>query len=289
MQSMRVNGTGNSMSENQMHASLQKFRGFGPLPLLSLLYLWSTLLSASEPVLRVIELNNRPAEEIQPIIVPLLHPADRVIARGSSLIVRSTPDRLVEIEQLIHELDSPVASLIISVIQDTTLSAREMNARAKVKIQVPVNAPEDTRAAVKGQFSDDRLQDSVKISQRVRTLEGQQAYIQAGSAHPVQNYPGQGYQPTTDYIDTTTGFAVTPRLSGDQVFIQIAPWSDKMRRTGVIDTQSARTTVRAELGQWVEIGGISDYGQAQGKGLTAQSRSDYQQNTHLLIKVDKTQ
>jgi hypothetical protein len=48
---------------------------------------------------------------------------------------------------------------------------------------------------------------------------------------------------TAAYRAVTTGFAVTPRLAGSQVLIDVEPWSDRLGsgRSGVINTQSAHT------------------------------------------------
>ncbi len=109
-----------------------------------------------------------------------------------------------------------------------------------------------------------------------------------GNVHPVQSrqhYPG--YPATTEYVDTTTGFAVTPRLNGNQVIIEVSPWSDRMQRNGAIETRSAHTTFTAELGEWVEIGGTFESSQYSQDGLLSRSRSTSQDEMHILIKVDK--
>jgi hypothetical protein len=75
--------------------------------------LLNNLLFATESIIEVIPLYNRPATEIQPLLTPMLDSTDRVIADGSNLIVRTTPDRLnlkksVEFnptENIQHKLD----------------------------------------------------------------------------------------------------------------------------------------------------------------------------------------
>ncbi len=259
---------------------------------ISLLLLMSCSLAtfsvAADTTLKVFTLNYRPAAEIQPLIAPFLDPSDRVMANGSKLIIRSTPERLVEIEQLISQLDRPLNNLLISVAQGRNINAQEMNAQASIKVAIPINKPSASSAAIKGHFNQSESQRANNITQQVRTLDGQAAQIQMGNVHPVQSrqhYPG--YPATTEYVDTTTGFAVTPRLNGNQVIIEVSPWSDRMQRNGAIETRSAHTTFTAELGEWVEIGGTFESSQYSQDGLLSRSRSTSQDEMHILIKVDK--
>jgi hypothetical protein len=257
--------------------------------LLLLLFSLATFSVAADTTLKVITLNHRPAEEIQPLIAPFLDPSDRMIANGSSLIIRSTPERLVEIEQLIAQLDQPLNNLLISVAQGRNINAEKMNAQAKIKVHIPVNQPSSSSAVIKGRFDQRESHRADNITQQVRTLDGQPAHIQAGTAHPIQNrQPYPGYPVTTEYVDTTTGFIVTPRLSGDQVIIEVRPWSNRMQRNGVIETRGAYTTFKAELGEWVEIGSNIETSQFRQDGILSRSRSSNQDEMHLLIKVDKT-
>lgn len=54
---------------------------------------------AGEPVMEVIPLANRPAAEILPLLAPLLDGEDRVVDNGSNLIVRTSPERLANINR----------------------------------------------------------------------------------------------------------------------------------------------------------------------------------------------
>lgn len=256
-----------------------------------LLIIFSSLASlsvAADTTLKVIALNNRPAAEIQPLIAPFLDSSDRVMANGSNLIIRSTPERLVELEQLINQLDQPLNNLLISVAQGRNINAQDMNAQASLKVAIPIDQPSASSAAIKGYFDENEINRTDNITQQVRTLDGQAAHIQTGNVHPVQSRQGyHGLPDTTDYVDTTTGFAVIPRLNGNRVIIEVSPWSDRMQRNGAIETRSAHTTFTAELGEWVEIGGNIETSQYSQDGILSRSRSSRQDEMHLLIKVEK--
>ncbi len=101
-----------------------KIRG---LLLLCLLAAYPAVILA-EPVMEVITVYNRPAEELRPLLLPLLEGSDQVVANGDSLIVKTEPERLQTITNLIRKLDNPLHNLMISVIQSRDVTADQLNA-----------------------------------------------------------------------------------------------------------------------------------------------------------------
>jgi type II secretory pathway component GspD/PulD (secretin) len=259
--------------------------------LLALTLLFSVAASAEESVLAIIPINYRPAEEIQPLIVPLLDPSDRVAADGANLIVRTAPQRLEQIKALIAQLDSKPHNLLITVLQGQNLSAEQLNTNASVYLNVPLNKPSSTSGEIQGElnaYQERRITDN---TQTIRTLEGQPAFIKVGKAQPVQSWAVYGYGypavvSSTTMLEATTGFAVTPRLSGDEVLIAVSPWSNQLQNNGVIDTQSATTNVRAKLGEWVEIGGVQEESQHSGQGFLSANSGSRSTALHILVKVE---
>ena len=69
--------------------------------------------------------------------------------------------------------------------------------------------------------------------------------------------------------------------------MNVMPWSDELNNRGTIDTQGASTTIRVNLGEWVEIGGISQQSQMTRNGILSHRNSTENSNMHILIKVDK--
>ena len=118
--------------------------------------------------------------------------------------------------------------------------------------------------------------------------------IKAGSAYPIQNVQiynsGYGYpavSTSTGFIDATTGLAVTPRLAGQQAILDISPWSDNANARGQIETQNAQSTLRINLGEWVELGGIDETNQNSTYGNLANNRQTSENRLRILVKVDK--
>ncbi len=245
-------------------------------------------------VMEIIPLYNRPASELQPLISPMLEDSEYIIDNGSNLIVKATPVRLEEIKKLIIQLDARLNNLSITVIQSRTKTARILNAEANIHASIPFTRPSRFSGRFNGHFAQTDSLNNNDSTQIVNTLEGRPAYIKTGQVHPVQHltihdsgYGTSRISSTTQFIEATTGFLVNPRLTGEQVTIEVTPWSDKMNNRGNIETQGANTTIRVKLGEWVEIGGISEQSQNTRNGTLSHSYSTKNKNMRILIKVDK--
>ena len=249
---------------------------------------------ADQTLIEVIPLYNRPASEVQPLISPMLEKTDRVIADGANLIVRTTPDRLEDIKKFINNLDTRPNTLLITVIQSRHTSAAELNAAARVNLNIPLDNLSKSRGGITGHYEQTQNQNAAESTQTIRTVEGNTAFIKAGSAYPVQNIQiynsGYGYpavSTSTEFIDATTGFAVTPRLAGQQAILDVSPWSDRATAGGRLETQSAQSTIRINLGEWVELGGIDETSQHSITAHLANNRQTNEYKLRILVKVDK--
>jgi type II secretory pathway component GspD/PulD (secretin) len=261
---------------------------------LTFIILLNKISFAAETIIEIIPINNRPASEIQPLIDPMLDNTDRVIADGYNLIVKTTPDRLNAIKNFINTLDTRLHNLIITVIQSRQMSAEQLNAAARVNFNTPIDDLSKSSGKITGYSNQSQNQNANENTQTIRTLEGNTAYIKAGNAYPIQNVQiynsGYGYpavSTSTQVIDATTGFAVTPRLAGQQAILDVSPWSDKANAHGQLETQSAQSTLKFNLGEWVELGGIDESSQNSAIGNLANNRQTSEKRLRILVKVDK--
>jgi hypothetical protein len=237
-----------------------------------------------------IELFHRLPEEMVPLIQPLLGPGDVVVPARDKLILKAGPERVEEIRNLVRQLDKSPHRLLITVTQGRDLSAETLNAQARLRGRIDLNRPADSDLRIRGHIYQSEGRDSSGHTQQLQTLEGQSAYIEVGEQTPVpaQSYYGYGYSETIEYRSATTGFAVTPRLSGSEVTIELSPWSDRLSRDrfGVIDTQSAHTVMRAALGEWVEVGGQAETSTYDESGIAGRNYSTRSQQDRIFLKVE---
>ena len=238
---------------------------------------------AEDNVVEIISLQNRPAAEIQELLTPMLENGEVVTGNGFDLIVKSRPERLESIRKLTQQLDRHQHNLVISVLQNSHESAAQLNAEATKSIRM------------QGMIGDTRNIESQRNMQQLRTLEGQAAHIQVGNVRPIENVTvydsGYGYPAAvsnTQMQEASSGFAATPRLTGSQeVIIDISPWSDRFLNRASLKTQAIQSTIRTRLGEWVELGGISQHEQSERHGgFQGLNHSTRNQDNYTLIKVD---
>jgi type II secretory pathway component HofQ len=219
-----------------------------------------------------------------------------VIADGSNLLVKTTPARLAEIKSFIKKLDTHVTDLIITVLQSRQATAEELNMRIRAKINIPGNDLSKSTGNLTGYSYQTQDRNDHDNMQTIRILEGKPAYIKTGNTYPVQNYQtynsGYGYSgvsSSTEFVEATTGFSVTPRLSGQQVTLDISPWSDNFEARGRIQTQEVQSTLTVNLGEWIEIGGVDESQQGSGNRSIARSWQTQGNKLRILIKADKAE
>jgi hypothetical protein len=234
---------------------------------------------ASDTIIEVIPLVNRPASEIVPLLNPLVDKSTQLIDNGSNILVKTAPYRLTEIKAIIKQLDVRQTNLLITVIQSNQTNADELNAAASARL----NDPSKSGVQVIGHVYQTQDKNSDQNTQTIRTLEGVPARIKIGNAYPRQNFSAYGYPTTTEFTEATTGFEVTPKLVGQQVILNVAPWSDKMNGRGQIETQNAQATIRINLGVWVELGGVNE----DSNSTYANTRQIDKNQMHILVKVDR--
>ncbi|MCQ8128717.1 type II and III secretion system protein [Methylomonas rivi] len=242
---------------------------------------------ADDSVIEMIALRNRPAAEIQALLVPMLEANEVVSGDGFNLIVKASPQRLATFRGLIDQLDTRPHNLLISVMQNSHQSADQLNAEAAIQLS-------GQSIRMRGMSGDTRNLEQQRTTQQLRTLEGQAAHIQAGNSRPVENigvygnaYGYAGITSNTYMQEASTGFAVVPRLIGnDEVMVDIEPWSDRFTHNGAVETRNLRTSVRGRLGEWLEIGGVEEQRQTDRQGFNGLNYSTRNRNQGTLIKID---
>lgn len=242
---------------------------------------------AEEAVLEVIPLANRPAFEIVPLLTPLLGNTAQLVDNGSSLLVKTSPERLAEIKAIVGQLDVRQSNLVITVIQSRQSTADELNAAARAQLNVPIDDSLRSGGRIIGHLYQTQDKDADKNIQTVRTMEGIPAHIKAGNIYPSQYSSNYGYATATDLTEATTGFEVIPRLAGQQVVLSVSPWSDKMNGQGQLAVQNAQSTLRVNLGKWVEIGGIGQSSNSSSNSAFVNTRQVGDSRMRILVKVDR--
>ena len=260
-----------------------------------------------------IQLQNRPAEEVIPIVEPMLGPNDAITGQGFKIFLRSSPQTLVRVRDMIDVLDTPAKMLQVSVFQGSERDLGELGIGANVQIEsgdasVDIGNGGDSEDHAGGSITYGTTDGSVSIDgistqkslrdnpiHHVRVTEGTEAYIETGEQIPYFYSAGwigrKGFAGAIEYKDAVTGFYVLPRVRGDNVMLEVSPFRNSRSSRGGdnIETQSANTTITGPVGEWLLIGGVTEQlEQSQsttGTTVATQSR----QNTSIWIRADLVQ
>ena len=251
-----------------------------------LLLFFSSLDLAAETVLNIINLKHRPAESIQQLVEPLLEPSERIIANGDSIILKARPANLESIVQLIKKLDQPIRQFVIQVLISNVQSSDQLEQELQGRLRYPPSA------YLRGHYGDTQTLTDQQNLQTLRTVEGKPAFIKIGEQRPFYQirfwpylYGPTAYSIDTQWLDISTGFAVTPRSSGDKVQLRIRPWASQFTNKQTVATQQAATTVIIPTGKWVAIGEARSDTNQQQQGFLKHSRSSQMDQLRIYIRV----
>ncbi len=265
-------------------------------------------------VVEVIPLRYRTAEQVVPVIQPLLPKDGSVSGLQGQLIVRTTPANLAQIRQVLDSIDTPPKRLMITVRQDIDSDRTRRTAEVSGSIgndhaRVTVPGSGDTRGGnvvlregdnrVGAHVIDTRRVESELNTQTLQVMEGGTAFIRVGESRPVRERQvvrtvvnGRVVDQvieSTQYRDANTGFHVRPRVSGSTVMLEISPQREAFDRDvrGAVNTQSLVTTASGRLGEWIELGGVSQDRSEQGSALLGRTTRSGFESRRVLVKVDE--
>ncbi|HET7831626.1 MAG TPA: secretin N-terminal domain-containing protein, partial [Gallionella sp.] len=185
--------------------------------LLCMLFFVSLPAAANE--LEIIALKHRSADEVLPIIRPMLDPGAVASGMNYQLFVRTSPRNLEQIRQLLESIDVAPRRLKITVIQDvdseTIARARELSGSLGVgghaRIEVPDRGGRGGLEVEAGR-GDDRLTARLSSSrafenqhktQQIQVLEGNRALVHTGESVPVPQRQVIRHPWGTEVIEST--------------------------------------------------------------------------------------
>ncbi len=234
--------------------------------------------------IEVIDLHNRPVEEIIPLVGPMIKPGEAVSGTGYKLILRASGETVAEVRRLLAQIDTGLQNLIITVRRENEIQSEQSEAA--------LNAFYDSQqgGAISGQIDRQQASHSTQGGQRVRVLEGSAAYIHSGTEFytPSIVHYQKGH---ADYgaarNSAGSGFYVVPRVNGNQVNLEISSYGDTIRgNDGTIDTQSVSTVISGQLGEWINIGGAGQTRQLKQQGILSSAQSGSSRQSGVVVKVD---
>lgn len=244
---------------------------------------------------KIITLQYRFAQEVLPMIEPLVGPDGAVHAIDNHLMVSTSVDRLAQIEALIDQLDVARKNVRISVSHSAGAELQQrgagVSARGRVG-EVEIALPRGASEGLNIDLYDSNTRHTGSGTGFLSVVDGERAFIRVGQSVP---YTQQWVLLTRRYVsvqqsvafrDITTGFAVRPRYIGDQVELEITPRIANLNQAGYVDFEELSTVVRVSPGEWFDLGGnMQNRDEVSREIMAVDQRSDNRKST-LRIKVD---
>jgi len=248
---------------------------------LTLLLGATALVATAQQSLEIIPLKHRTVDQVLPVLRPLLEPGGTLAGQNNQLIVRANPANLAELRAVLEAIDRPARRLQISVRFDDSLDAARQGIGASGTIG-------NRGSSVELRAQDSRLRAEERVDQRLQVIEGARATIYTGQSRPlrqrqlIQTPAGVISQETIVVQERATGFDVVPRLSGENVTVEIAP-----QRESGDSFQRVSTTASGRLGEWFEIGGVAGTASRDERGLASSNFSSGAESRRVWLKVEE--
>jgi type II secretory pathway component GspD/PulD (secretin) len=247
---------------------------------------------------KIITLQHRFAEEILPVIRPLVGNEGTASAMQNNLIIRTSPANMAEIEQIISTLDTARQNLKITVNRNKNLSSSGNSSDVSGRKRIGNVAIETggsrriIRDGVTLNIENQQSRSNIGNTQFIQVIDGEKAFISVGQSIPyTQEWVAltQRYvtaQRTTQFVTIDTGFAVRPRTIGNQIELEITPRFSQLNQSGAIDFETLTTTIRTSRGEWVDLASIMQQKDDVSQTILNWQTNYQSSNSQLLIKVE---
>lgn len=252
--------------------------------------------AVAETEFKIITLQHRFANDLLPIISPMVGENGTATGIDNQLILRTSPERMREIEATVAKLDAAKANRKITVDTSDSMQTRQERTEASGKVKVgKVTVGNDRQAPANSGNVDiarNTRNTQKNSSQFINVLDGERAFIRVGQMVPftqewvtiTRRYVQ--IERTSDWQEISTGFAVRPRTVGNQVELEVTPRIARLNQQGFIDFEELTTTLRVTLGDWVDIGATMQQNDEVSRKILGIQNESNRQNSRLSIKVD---
>lgn len=233
------------------------------------------LVTSAQQALEIITLRHRTAEQVLPVLQPLLEPGGTLSGSRGQLFLRASAANAADIKRALDAIDRPLKRLQISVRLDDSLEMERRGVGASGTIgsggsRIDIRAQDSRRAAEE------------RVDQRVQVLEGGRAMIFAGQSRTLPVPGGAVIQ------DLATGFEVVPRLAGSDVILEVLQQRETPgAHPGSVQGQRVASMITTRLGEWVEIAATASSAARTDRGIGSASRGSRNDSGRVWLKVEE--
>jgi type II secretory pathway component HofQ len=246
--------------------------------------------------LTVIDLKHRRAEEIIPVLQPLLEQGGALTGQDYKLFVRASPGNVAQLRSAVEQLDKQQRQMLVSVRRGTAQDIQREQASVSGTVRtddggLAVNERPRSQSGVTVRAGEGSLRTQGSSVSSVQVLDGSSAFIATGTSVPIVTAVavGGGRRPfvagTVEQRNLQRGFMVTPRIRGNEVILEISQQDERVAG-GNIQTQSLNTQVVGRLGSWMQLGGVSESSSSTSRGVLSRSYGTDSNELSIWVKVD---
>ena len=247
---------------------------------------------------KIIDLQHRFVEDILPIIQPLVGNEGAATGMQNHLIIRASPEKMIEIEQIISTLDVVKQNLKITVSHQNNLQTTDDNVALRGRkrignVTIGTNKPlNNTSDGVQVDIESNQSNLSSNGNQFINVMDGESAYIKVGHSVPytqewvtlTRRYIS--VQKTTEFVDISTGFSVRPRSIGNQIELEITPRISQLNQNKYIDFTELSSIVRVNRGEWLDLGSTMQQKDEVSRAILSKNNNQQSQSNTLSIRVE---
>lgn len=256
------------------------------LVLFSMLLVSLSAFAAEQPVVEVIQLKHRTADQVLPLLRPFGAKQGEMAGGGGQIIIRTTPANLRQLKEILRKTDVPLRRLLITVRQNAPFEGEAKGASGSVSIGTHT-------VSSGGEVVSTRSLEKAEDIQQLQVTEGSRAFIRVGTSIPMpeRTIIREGSTVNTvegvSYRDIAAGFHVLPMTSGERVFLEITAQRDTADAQGNIKLQVVQTSISGRLGEWLEIAGVGQAESEKESGVSYSTSELGVEQRRVLIKVEE--
>ena len=250
------------------------------------------------------DLKNRPADEVIPLIQPLLQENEAISGSGYQLFIKTTQQRKQEIDELLTVIDKAIKNIRITVTNDEYVTSEENNIDASINtrkgdVEVTVGKQHLENSGATLEIDTRKTEDKSDKTQFVQVQEGKPAFISRESLHIIPIY-AYVQRPNGNFLiehnqlspSKQDGFYIIARITDDKsanINIQSTSSNRRTYQGYGQDQTYVDTTLQVPLGQWFEIGGNTDSREENANGILYRSKKNQQRYNKIFLKIELTQ
>jgi hypothetical protein len=234
--------------------------------------------------LEVIDLKYRTAPEVIPVLQPLVEQGGALTGQDYKLFVRTSPANLRQLRAALERIDRRPKQLLVSVRRSTEQEVERERAQGSAVVS-------NRGAAVAVNATNSNARDRSDGVASVQVIEGNSALISSGSDVPIVTAAAArgGRRPfagaVTEYRSLSSGFAVTPRVNGSHVVLDIEQQDERVVN-GNVQSQHLTTQASGPLGEWIRLGGVSETASTHQRGTLSRQYSTQSDAREIWVKVE---